>query len=86
VLTGSARAAQEARERAEALAARQETESRQRAVERERAVLEAQIAALQAKVKAGDEDLKRMVGDAGAQARTAAREQTAMSKRRMADE
>lgn len=85
VLTGSARAAQETRERADAAAASEEIESKRREIERERTVLEAEIAALQAKVKAGDEDLKRIVSGVGAQARTAAREQVAMSKRRMAD-
>lgn len=85
VLTGSARVAQEARERAEALAARQAVEAKQCEFERERAVLEAEIAALQARVKAGDEDLKRLVSGAGARARATARDQAAMSKMRMAD-
>jgi circadian clock protein KaiC len=51
VLTGSMRAAQEAREKAQALARRQEETRKQRAVEAKRAALEAQIAALQAEMK-----------------------------------
>jgi circadian clock protein KaiC len=66
VLTGSARIAQEARERAEALAAQQEFEARQREMGRKRAAAEAEIAALRAKVSTEEEDLKRLInGSAG---------------------
>lgn len=60
VLTGSARLAQEARERAEALAARQQMQARQHEIEREQAVIEDQITALRARLKAGKENLKQM--------------------------
>ena len=46
VLTGSARLAQEAREKADALARQQEIERKQRELEREKRLLEAQIGAL----------------------------------------
>src|SRR5262249_34060734 len=58
VLTGSARVAQEARERDEALARRQEVEQRQRELARKRAVLAAQVAALQAEIDSADEEAR----------------------------
>ena len=58
VLTGSMRAAQEAREAAAAQERREETARRQRELERKRAALEAQIAALQADFKATEEEAK----------------------------
>jgi circadian clock protein KaiC len=85
VLTGSAWLAQEARERAEALAVRQAILTKQREIDRERTVAEAEIAALKAKVKAGEEDLKRLATGLAAQARAAAAEQAEISRRRMAD-
>jgi circadian clock protein KaiC len=85
VLTGSARVAQEARERAETAAAQQEIEARQIEMERERAVVESEIAALKAKVKAGEEDLKRLRNGFAARARVTATDQAAISRRRMAD-
>jgi len=85
VLTGSARVAQEARERAEALVAQQAIEARQIEIERERAVAESQISALKAKVKAGEEDLKRLRKGLAARTRVLATDQAAQSRRRMAD-
>jgi circadian clock protein KaiC len=52
VLTGSARAAQEARERAEAVERAQETERQEAELERRRTVMEARIAALRAEFAA----------------------------------
>jgi circadian clock protein KaiC len=85
VLTGSARIAQEARERAEALATQQEIDAKQREIERERAVAEAEIAALRAKVKIGEEDLKRLSNGSLARAQALATSQSELSRRRMAD-
>ena len=85
VLTGSARVSQEAQERADALAARQEVEAKQRAIERDRAVVEAEIAALRAKLKAGEEDLKRLANGASARTRAIAADEAEMSRLRMAD-
>lgn len=61
VLTGSARLAQEARERAEQLAARQEVERRQLALERKRQAMESKIAALRAEYAAEETEALRFV-------------------------
>jgi circadian clock protein KaiC len=60
VLTGSMRAAQEARERSERLAREQDVERRQRELEGRRAALEAQIAALRAEFHAVEDEAKRI--------------------------
>ena len=57
VLTGSARLAQEARERAEAVAREQQLEQRRRARVREKARVEAQIAALRAQLEEDQQEL-----------------------------
>ncbi len=75
VLTGSARVAQEARERAEALTAELSTA-------RERTLLEARIAALQAELKAKEEDLKQLRSSAAQRGKELANGQTEMSRRR----
>ena len=78
VLTGSLRAAQEAREAAEALLHEQESERRQRELAAKRAALEAQIAALRSEsemIKAQDE-LRQT---------TIATQRTATARRRGAD-
>ena len=62
VLTGSARVAQEAREKAEALARQQETERREFDLERKRQAMEAQIAALRAHFAAEEGAVERAVG------------------------
>jgi circadian clock protein KaiC len=62
VLTGSARLAQEARERAEALMREQETERRGFDLERKRRALEAQIAALRAEFEAEAGEAERIIG------------------------
>ena len=56
VLTGSMRAAQEAREKAGAQERKEEMRRKQRELDRRRAVLEAQIAALRADFKAAEEE------------------------------
>jgi circadian clock protein KaiC len=75
VLTGSARVAQEARERAEALAADQ-------TLVHERALLEARLAALQAELMARQEELKRLDSSAAQRAKTLANGQTELSRLR----
>jgi circadian clock protein KaiC len=62
VLTGSARLAQEAREKGTELAYQQEIELKKRNLESKRKALEAQIAALNAELRAGTAELKR-IGD-----------------------
>jgi circadian clock protein KaiC len=60
VLTGSMRAAQEAREKAQALNRGHEIEQKQRQLDRRRAVLEAQIAALRAEFEATETEASRI--------------------------
>jgi circadian clock protein KaiC len=61
VLTGSARHAQEAKEREEALARQQEIERKRRNLERQRRAVEAQIAALQAEFETQEEEIASLV-------------------------
>ena len=60
VLTGSARLAQEARERMAEAEAAGELERTRREIERKRAVAEAQIVALRAGIASDDEELKKL--------------------------
>ncbi|UQA62055.1 circadian clock protein KaiC [Polyangium aurulentum] len=69
VLTGAARLAQEAKERAEAQARMQDIERKQRELERKRALLDAQIAAMRAQFEAEEAEMK-----------TASREHTQLEK------
>jgi circadian clock protein KaiC len=85
VLTGSARVAQEARERAELLAREQEVERRRRDFERRRQVLEAQIAALRAELDAGEDELNRAVAEASGREARLVQDQEDMARRRRAD-
>ncbi len=61
LLTGAARAAQDAKERAAAVVRRQDIERRQRDLERGRLALEAQIAALRAQFEAEEEEVQQLV-------------------------
>jgi len=85
VLTGSARIAQEARERAEATAAKQEVQAQRCVIEREQAIAEAEIEALRATVKARGEDLKRLGEGFAVRNQGLAKVRAALSRRRMAD-
>jgi circadian clock protein KaiC len=85
VLTGSMRAAQEAREAAEAMLRNQEVERKQRELEARRAALEAQIAALRAEFKATEDESKLIRAQDGARERTIAESRQAAAKRRGAD-
>jgi len=62
VLTGAARASQEARDKAEALMRGQEIDFRQRQIERKRVVLGYQIEALKAAFVSEEEELQKIVG------------------------
>jgi circadian clock protein KaiC len=86
VLTGSARLAQEARERDAEAARRQEIQRRQVQLERKRAALDAQIAALRTEVDAEELELKHLVGQEEARQAAAAgdRGKMAASRRAMA--
>jgi len=62
VLTGSARLAQEARERATLLEQQQEVERRERELARKRAALDARITALRKEFENEEEELRRLIG------------------------
>jgi circadian clock protein KaiC len=85
VLTGSMRAAQEARENAEEALRVQEAERRQRELEAKRAALEAQIAALRAEFKSAEEESKLARAQASLRERALADGRQAAAKRRGAD-
>jgi circadian clock protein KaiC len=85
VLTGSARAAQTAREKAEALATRQEAARRKRELERKRTALERQINGLRSEHEAGAEELRQIDEQVGTQTRLLTTERTELGRLRQAD-
>jgi circadian clock protein KaiC len=85
VLTGSARAAQTAREKAEALASQQEGARRKRELERKRAALERQISGLRSEHEASAEELRRIDEQVGTQTRLLTTERTELGRLRQAD-
>ena len=85
VLTGAARVAQTAREKAEELAARQEAARRQRELKRKRAALEQQIAGLRSDYEAEEVELRRTDEQAGTRTRALTSERTELARLRQAD-
>jgi circadian clock protein KaiC len=85
VLTGAARVAQTAREKAEALAGQQEAARRQRELKRKRATLEQQIAALRSEHEASAEELRQIDEQVGTQTRLLTTERTELGRLRQAD-
>ena len=85
VLTGSLRAAQEAREAAQALERRQAEARRQREIEARAAALQAQIAALQAEWKGLSEEKKMLAAQEQAREEALAEQRAAAARRRGAD-
>ena len=85
VLTGSMRAAQEARERASTLTQQQAIERKQREIERKRKALQAQMTALQAEFDAEVEELRRSVGEGEASEERLREERSEMGRKRGAD-
>ncbi|MDP2137987.1 MAG: circadian clock protein KaiC [Candidatus Didemnitutus sp.] len=85
VLTGSARAAQTAREKAEALAGQQEAARRKRELERKRAALERQIGGLRSEHEASAEELRQIDEQVGTQTRLLTTERTELGILRQAD-
>jgi circadian clock protein KaiC len=85
VLTGAARAAQTAHDKAEALASQQETSHRQRELERKRAALERQIAALRSEHEAEEEELRRLDEQVVKRTRVVTAERTELAHLRHAD-
>lgn len=84
VLTGSARVALEARDKAEEMARQQEAERRKLEYERKCAVLEAQIAALQADLKAERLELERATAEEAGRTRLLDEERSEIAARRKA--
>jgi circadian clock protein KaiC len=85
VLTGSMRAAQEAREKAQALARRQEEARKQRALEAKRAALEAQITALQAEMRGLTDESRVLAEQDQAREELLNEQRDATARRRGAD-
>jgi circadian clock protein KaiC len=85
VLTGSMRAAQEARERAEVLRLRNETSFKHRELQRRRAVLEAQIASLRAEADGVMDEMQRASDQADALEKVRQDERELAALRRGAD-
>jgi circadian clock protein KaiC len=82
VLTGSSRLAQEARETAERLVAKQEVEQQQAALDRKRHALEAQIAALRAGFAADEVEVKRFIRQGEQRAERLVADREAMGRSR----
>ncbi len=85
VLTGSARANQEAKNLAEALDCQQQIEIRQREIERKKLAIEAQILALNTQFEAEKEDLIRLINKEQQRNHTLLLDQQAMIKLKQAD-
>src|SRR5262249_39151236 len=85
VLTGTARAAREAKERAEVLLHRQELELKQRNLERKNKALEAKIAALRAEFEAESEEMEKEILEGKQRAGVIERDRIDMALTRQAD-
>jgi circadian clock protein KaiC len=85
VLTGSARAAQTAREKAEALVSQHEAARRKRELEHTRAALERQISGLRSEHEAGAEELRQIDQQVGMQTRLLSTERSELGRLRQAD-
>jgi circadian clock protein KaiC len=85
VLTGSARLAQEAREKADILARQQEIERKQRELERKKRLLDVQIAELHAEFDAQEEELGLIIDQQKARQSQLTQDRLAMGQSRKAD-
>ena len=85
VLTGAARAAQEAREHAEAIRGDQEIERQKREFEHHRTVAEARIAELNAKLASDQRELERLISEHAARKKAASQHRAQMAHLRKAD-
>jgi circadian clock protein KaiC len=85
VVTGTARRAREAKERAEQIAREQETQRKQNELEHKRAALEAQIAALRAHFEVEQEQAMREISIDRQRERALAEDRATMSRLRKAD-
>jgi circadian clock protein KaiC len=85
VLTGTSRVAQAAREKAEALASRQEAGCRKRELERKHAALQQQIAGLRSEYESEEMELRRIEEQVGTRTRVLTAERTELARLRHAD-
>ncbi|MDZ4805784.1 MAG: circadian clock protein KaiC [Candidatus Eisenbacteria bacterium] len=85
VLTGSARQAQEAREKAVTMLRQQEVEGKQRERERRREALEARIVALQKEFEAEEEEAKRLSAEVHASQEVLGKDREEMGRSRKSD-
>jgi circadian clock protein KaiC len=85
VLTGAARVAQTAREKAEVLASKQEAARRRRELKRKRAALEQQIVGLRSEHEANDMELRQIDEQVGTQTRLLTTGRTELGRLRQAD-
>jgi circadian clock protein KaiC len=85
VLTGSARLAQEAREKDASLLRQQEIEQKKRELDRKRKILENQIATLQEEYKSQEEELHLAIGQQEAKELALTQDRVAMGKSRKMD-
>ncbi len=86
VLTGSARLAQEAKERAAALARRQDIERQQRELERKRTLVDAQIAALRGEFAAQEAEILALIESQQQREAELTQERVEMAHSRKADD
>ncbi|MGN6368423.1 MAG: circadian clock protein KaiC [Phycisphaerae bacterium] len=85
VLTGSARLAQQAKEKAARLVRDQTTQKRIRDIDRKRKALDAQIAALRTEFEAEEDEIRHIVNEENIRAGVLLSDAAAMSKSRQAD-
>jgi len=85
VLTGSARQAQEAKEKTAALLRQQEVEGKQRERERKREALEARIAVMRKEFEAEDEEAKRIIGQEHTSQQVVEQDREKMGRSRKSD-
>ncbi len=85
VLTGSARAAQEAKERMAEEDLKEETDRRKRELERKRLLAEAQIAAIRAGIEADEEEMRKLAQQVERRRSALNEQRKEMARRRQAD-
>ena len=85
VLTGSARLAQEAQEKAQAMTRQQEIERNRREIERQRQIMEAQVSSLQAQFEATKEKLEAASTQEQTAEKILVKDREAMARQRKAD-
>jgi circadian clock protein KaiC len=85
MLTGSARLSQEMRDKAETMARREELEVLQRKLARRRLALEAQISSLRAEIETDEEEIRKLVAEAGLRDEQSLANLAALARSRYAD-